>query len=58
MGGLTNDFLDNNDAKRSVEDRQLFRLTIQHALQSQYVLKHTRGIDRFLSPIKAVYCNR
>eukprot|EP01084_Bolivina_argentea_P149962 261891_1 len=31
-------------------DKQLLRLTICQALQSQYVMEHTRGIDRFLSP--------
>ena len=40
--------------KESVEDRQLLRLTIQQALQSQYVLEHTRGIDHFLSPHKGI----
>ena len=32
------------------DDKQLLRLTISQALQSQYVMEHTRGIDRFLSP--------
>ena len=32
------------------DDKQLLRLTICQALQSQYVMEHTRGIDRFLSP--------
>lgn len=32
------------------EDKQLLRLTIQQALQSQYVMEHTRGIDAFLTP--------
>lgn len=34
------------------DDKQLLRLTICQALQSQYVLEQTRGIDRFLSPTK------
>ncbi|ETO21060.1 hypothetical protein RFI_16144, partial [Reticulomyxa filosa] len=32
------------------DDEQLLRLTIQQALQVQYVLEQTRGIDTFLTP--------
>ncbi len=32
------------------DHKQLLRLTICQALQSQFVHEHTRGIDRFLSP--------
>lgn len=54
FSGGFGDLFDDLDlgGKESVEDRQLLRLTIQQALQSQYVLEHTRGIDHFLSPHK------
>ena len=52
-GGNTYIKMDSNN--NDDDGKQLLTLTITQALQPQYVLEQTRGIDGFLSPKTGIF---